>query len=124
MSPSLRVSIVSFAYFSFGIDRVVDAGYGVFVTTKLPPCGTASEYAPRCVSFAALKLHQRDDRSFALVVRDAETAVELARALIGGGDRCVLEEPSLAFVLPHARVEFDERSRFDRFKRLLMVSED
>lgn len=59
-----------------------------------------------------------------MVVRDAETAEELARALIGGGDRCVLEEPSLAFVLPHARVEFDERPRFDRFKRLLLVSQE
>lgn len=87
----------------------------------LPPSRHSRQTPPHCSS-AAIKLHQRDDRSFAVVVRDAATAAELARALVGGGDRCVLEDHSLAFVMPHARVEFDEHARYDRFKRLVMVS--
>lgn len=78
-------------------------------------------FLPRSPFRTAVKLHQRDDRSFVIVVRDAASITELARALIGGGDRVILEEPYLSCVLPGARIAFDSRIRYDRFKQLVLV---
>ena len=68
-----------------------------------------------------MKLHQRDDRSFAVIVRHASTSAELARALVGGGDRAILEDEYLAFVMPHARIVFEDHDRYRRFKKLVLV---